>query len=494
MRTMNITRGIFLRTTLLLFATAIPAAFSNAQGTGYCFGDPGSGTPCPCNNDNDGSVPGSGCDNGVFWSGAQLTGSGVADVTADTLRLATMHLEPNNAGLYFQADNDLSPGNLWGDGIRCAGGNLKRLGVRFADVRGYSDTSGFSYTISAKAGNISAGDTKYYQCWYRTTSNPPCGSGVNDFNTSNGYAITWGPGGGIYDEMVPIPAGTFDMGDHHDGMYDALPVHTVYLDALYMDVYEVSNSKYAGYLNTAYAEGRVTVTAGVVVQVGGAGEALCDTTTSSSESQITWNGSSFGVIAGKEEHPMGCVSWYGTCAYANQRSRDDGLTVCYDETNWTCNWTADGYRLPTEAEWEYAARGGEHGPYFRYPWGDAIDGSQANYWNSGDPYETGNDPWTTPEGYYDGNQIPLGVDMANGYGLYDMAGNVWERCWDLYDAYYYMSSPGSNPTGPASGIDHVVRGGCWGNTPLTLRTAVRGYTHPTTRNFYIAFRVVAVHP
>ncbi len=163
----------------------------DSPGRGYCFGDPGGGTPCPCGNDNDGSIPGSGCDNGVFASGAQLTGSGIASVTYDSLVLTTTHHEPNNSGLYFQADNDLSPGVVWGDGLQCAGGQLKRLGVRFADANGSSDTSAWATPISVKAGNVSAGDTKRYQCWYRTTVNPPCGVGVNDFNASNGYEVTW---------------------------------------------------------------------------------------------------------------------------------------------------------------------------------------------------------------------------------------------------------------------------------------------------------------
>jgi len=159
-------------------------------GVAYCFGDPGSGTPCPCNNDNDGSVPGSGCANGVYASGARLSGSGTASLTGDTVVLASTHLEPSNSGLYFQANNDLSPGLTWGDGLRCAGGQLKRLGVRFSNASGSSDTSGFALSISAKAGNILAGDTKYYQCWYRNPLNSPCGA---DFNATNGYAITWAP-------------------------------------------------------------------------------------------------------------------------------------------------------------------------------------------------------------------------------------------------------------------------------------------------------------
>jgi hypothetical protein len=158
-------------------------------GAGYCFGDPGIGTPCPCGN-NDGSIPGSGCDNGVFASGARLKGNGAASISADTLVLTTTHLEPKNTGLYFQADNDLSPGIVWGDGLQCAGGQLRRLQIRVSNVVGSSATT---IGISAKAGNVLAGDTKRYQCWYRTVVNPPCGLGVNDFNASNGYAVTWQP-------------------------------------------------------------------------------------------------------------------------------------------------------------------------------------------------------------------------------------------------------------------------------------------------------------
>jgi hypothetical protein len=162
--------------------------------TSFCFGDPGSGASCPCGNDNDGSVPESGCANGIFASGAQLTGSGIASITADTLVLATTHLQPNNSGLYFQANNDLSPGIIWGDGLQCAGGGLIRLGVRFSDASGYSDTSGYPHTISGRSAAfghpIAPGETLYYQCWYRNPNGSPCGL---DFNTSNGCAVIWLP-------------------------------------------------------------------------------------------------------------------------------------------------------------------------------------------------------------------------------------------------------------------------------------------------------------
>jgi hypothetical protein len=158
-------------------------------GEGFCFGDPGSGTPCPCDNDNDSSVPGSGCDNGVFASGAQLRAFGEASVNADTLMLGATHLEPNNAGLYFQGNVDLSPGAVFGDGLLCTGYGVIRLQTRTADAAGNSNTT---IPIALKGG-VNPGDTKFYQLWYRTVAFPPCGYGVNDFNTTNGYRIVWRP-------------------------------------------------------------------------------------------------------------------------------------------------------------------------------------------------------------------------------------------------------------------------------------------------------------
>jgi len=163
-----------------------------APGVPFCTGDLGAGTPCPCANDNDGSVPGAGCANGPFASGAQLSGTGLPSVGADTLVLTTTGLDPNNSGLYFQADNAVNGGDgiHFGDGLRCAGGALIRLQVRASDTSGASHTT---LSIGAK-GAVSAGDTKRYQCWYRDNSgSQPCGAGVHDFNLSNGYEVTWLP-------------------------------------------------------------------------------------------------------------------------------------------------------------------------------------------------------------------------------------------------------------------------------------------------------------
>ncbi len=158
-------------------------------GIPYCFGDPMSGTPCPCGNDNDGSVRASGCDNGVFASGAQLIGTGRASVSDDSLTLIATHLEPNNSGLFFQANNNLSPGVVWGNGLRCAGGGEIRLQARISGAEGAAHTT---VSISNKAG-IVAGDIKRYQVWYRSLVAPPCGPGSFEFNTTNGYEIVWSP-------------------------------------------------------------------------------------------------------------------------------------------------------------------------------------------------------------------------------------------------------------------------------------------------------------
>jgi len=326
-----------------------------------------------------------------------------------------------------------------------------------------------------------------------------CGDvdGDGDTDTIDLLALlaAWGPCSPA--GMVLIPGGEFAMGDHWGGGYDnERPVHDVYVDSFYMAVYETTNEEYCAYLNSAWEQGLIEVNDGVVYKAGGS-EPYCDTHSADDESRIHWDGSTFTVTSGKEDHPMVEVSWYGAVAHANWRSAQEGLQPSYDLETWECDWDATGYRLPTEAEWEYAARGGEHDPYYKYPWGNDIVGSMANYWASGDPYEEGPYPWTTPVGYYDGNQTPPGEDMANGYGLYDVTGNVWERCHDWYDADYYDSSPYDNPRGPSSGTFRVLRGGSWRNgllPPILLRCAFRKYYYPDARDYYYGFRLARTSP
>ncbi|MFH1999344.1 MAG: formylglycine-generating enzyme family protein [Planctomycetota bacterium] len=292
--------------------------------------------------------------------------------------------------------------------------------------------------------------------------------------------------------MEQVPGGDFDMGDHHDGFSEALPIHTVLIDAFNMDTFEVTNEEYCAYLNSAFSQGLIEVTGGVVFKKNDSSP-YCETTLSSPYSRITWNGSLFGTTPGKADHPMVMVSWYGAVAYANWRSAQEGVAPCYNLVTWECTFGTGGYRLPTEAEWEKAARGGEYSPYYRYPWGDYLDeGSKANFLQSGDPYEMGGVPSTTPVGYYNGNQTPGGFDMANGYGLYDMSGNVWEWCNDWYQSDYYSVSPYDNPKGPSNGTYRVIRGGSWGYGTSFLRTGYRTYggLGPYLRYYGLGFRLV----
>lgn len=291
-----------------------------------------------------------------------------------------------------------------------------------------------------------------------------------------------------------IPAGEYQMGDHHDGFADA-PVHAVYIDSFYIGKYEITNSQYCDYLNFAVSSGLIKVDGGIVYGADdSAGDyPYCDTYSYSSFSQIDYSDGSFSVMFKDSEdmssHPVIQVSWYGAAAYCNWKSARLGYQSCYDISTWQCDFNKGGFRLATEAEWEYAARGGQHSPYYRYPWGDSIDGSMANYWFSGDPYETGLFPWTTPVGYYDGSQSPSGIDMANGYGLYDVAGGVFEWCFDWYDSDYYDISPYSNPSGPSAGTDRTFRGNAWTGDDTSSKVALRWYYYPDSRLNGVGFRV-----
>lgn len=270
-------------------------------------------------------------------------------------------------------------------------------------------------------------------------------------------------------EMLVVEAGDFNMGYNYDATgtwwYPTeIPVHTVYISEFYMDKHEVFKTQWDSVYLWAIANG---------YGFDNAGEAQAP------------------------NHPVYNINWYDVVKWCNARSEKEGLTPVYYidqakttiyrtgqtdiESSWV-KWTESGYRLPTEAEWEKAVRGKLVANHFSWPsyggtYSDHIDGSKANYDGSGDPYETQPVP-TTPVGYYDGNQIPAGVDMANGYGLYDMTGNVIEWVWDWYDNQWYGKPEATEPDtkGPTeSTMDwKILRGGSWHTGQLFgLRCALR---------------------
>ena len=308
--------------------------------------------------------------------------------------------------------------------------------------------------------------------------------------------------------MVFVPGGEFEMGDvFNEGASDELPVHSVYVDAFYMDVNEVTNEQYCAYLNLAYAQGLIHVVndgSGDVVY--GAGDTTCpycDTYSYDADSRIHFAGGTFIVAPGKEDHPITEVSWYGAAAYSNWRSEQRGRTPCYDLESWTCNFSVNGYRLPTEAEWEKAAGWdpvlGRHFRFSEHSDGCGVaclDGRRANFDNSNDPYESGDWPWTTPSGYYEGSDHGgyQTEDAHSYYGCRDMSGNVWEWCNDWYDSTYYGSSPYDNPTGPATGAYHVLRGSSCLTYVQSSRSACRGWTAPDISSANDGFRCAAGTP
>ena len=288
--------------------------------------------------------------------------------------------------------------------------------------------------------------------------------------------------------MVYIPAGGFEMGDAFNegtGFFtNDVPVHTVQVSAFYMDTFEVSNEEMRSVLQWAYDEGKIGATSTSVTNNEGSPISLFQL--DEFDAEISFSNGVFSVAAVREDFPCIHVVWFGEQAYCNYKSDMEDLDRCIDFSDWSCDFTKNGYRLPTEAEWEKAARGGLNGK--RYPWVNTIDGSQANFTVSGDPFGAGEFAFTTqttPVGYYNGQQTPAGMDMANGYGLYDMAGNVSEWCFDWYAEDWY-SQPGAtqiDTTGPANGILlalRVARGGSWAYSSNgdTLRCADRNAFSP----------------
>ncbi len=333
-------------------------------------------------------------------------------------------------------------------------------------------------------------------------------------------------------KMVVIPGGDYEMGDHigfvdpqHPS--DEIPIHKVNISQFYMGKFDVTVSEYCDFLNSAIAQSQIKVSSGLVYLSAGK-DVLLQTREADQYSWISWDGTRFAILDNRGNHPVTSVLWQGAAIYCNWLSSKDGYQPCYNLSTWDCDFNKDGYRLPTEAEWEYAARGGQYNIYCNYPWGNSADKTKANWPNSGDPYETGPLPWTTPVGFYNGqlqnkpdfnwpgNQVTYQTSNgANGFGLYDMAGNVWQWCNDWYGRDYYRVSPSKDPTGPTiseatpmpDGKPYrVLRGGNWFNGESDISTPnvdnghsrvsnrdpayYRGPQDPNHPYYHIGFRVV----
>ncbi|MEI7899993.1 MAG: DUF1566 domain-containing protein [bacterium] len=294
-------------------------------------------------------------------------------------------------------------------------------------------------------------------------------------------------------QFVRIPGGSYVMGDHFNYVdpghpSDEIPLHTVTISPLYLSTTLLTCREYCDYLNMARTQGLVEVRSGLVYAVGGT-NVYSDTTAAYPYSTLVWTNGAFSVRSGRDLHPVTGIRWSGAVAYCNWLSTRDGFAACYDLAAGTCDMTKSGYRLPTEAEWEYAARGGQTAPYRIFPWGDDtnIDGRLANWEGSGDPWETADYPRTTPVGFFNGalrskadynwpaaDATYQTRDGSNAYGLHDMSGNVWQWVNDWYKTDYYTNCVTgnivTNPPGPSVGSTmsdglpcRGLRGGNWWN-------------------------------
>ena len=293
-------------------------------------------------------------------------------------------------------------------------------------------------------------------------------------------------------DMVWIPPGAFAMGDtFNESFPDERPVHTVQVSGFYMGRYEVTKTLWDEVYEWATQHGYSFFNSFHDDDYGG-------------------------VWASGTNHPARSMEWYDAVKWCNARSEMEGRVPAYytssahafvyrsgviDVQNDWVKWNA-GYRLPTEAEWEKAARGGVSG--WRFPWGDTISHTQANYYacpgcDGGSGFMT-YDVNPTEGDHPDALEgtTPVGSFTANGYGLYDMAGNVEELCWDWWDGAYYGASSTTDPRGPATGSCRVIRGGRFDTSALECRSAHRAAVNPgyddDDQDGSFGFRVVLGQP
>lgn len=252
----------------------------------------------------------------------------------------------------------------------------------------------------------------------------------------------------VPEHLARIAGGTFEMGDvMGDGEYNNETVHRVTVSSFLLGKTEVTFDEY---------------------------DAYCNATGKSKPSDQGW---------GRGKRPVINVSWLDAVEYCNWRSKQENLTPCYTINGdaVACNWSANGYRLPTEAEWEYAARQG--GQKVRFGNGKNVaDPSEINFDATASYKKT-----YSKAGEYRQKTTPVASFGPNSLGLYDMSGNVWEWCWDWYAEY--PSAAQTDPKGPDSGVRRLLRGGSWYGYPVFVRASNRGYDTPSYRGSDFGFRL-----
>ena len=275
-------------------------------------------------------------------------------------------------------------------------------------------------------------------------------------------------------EMVSVPGGTFLMGDNvGDGRSDEKPVHRVTVSDFALSKYEVTVGQFrrfvaeTGYRTSAERQGGWLVWNGAFWE---------------HKRNASWKKPYFPQT---DRDPVVMVSWFDAVQFCNWLSRREGLAPFYAvDPEVTGDWSADGYRLPTEAEWEFAAR--SRGLDMEYAWGNA--GPEGNV--ADETLKKTFPAWHFEiwHGYADGHvyTAPVGSYPPNTIGLCDMSGNVWEWCADWYGSY--TAEAQSDPRGPAAGVTRCLRGGGWSDEPGALRVSFRGGRLPNGRGVNSGFR------
>lgn len=296
------------------------------------------------------------------------------------------------------------------------------------------------------------------------------------------FAATYAVDTGIPEGFVAVPPGTFVMGSPttEAGRGNVEVQHQVTLTrGIYVQVAEVTNRQFVDLIQWAYDHGYVTATSvRVSDNLDGSTTALVEM--GAADAEMSFSNGSFSCL--NPDHPVKYISWYGAAAYCDWLSMRSGLSRAYDHATWVCNgydpYGAVGYRLPTEAEWEYACRAGSVTAFANGPIMYPVNCSPL-------------DPVLNQLGWYCGNvgnwSMPVVRRGPNGWNLYDMHGNVSEWCNDWYEPYGGVAT---DPTGPITGTARVFRGGSWDAFARSCRSAPRYSSVPIATGNNIGFRPV----